>query len=156
MIILSQLRAFSSEGDVTVMDMLLPVISALGFLLIGGALAIFVLPKALNWLILDRIPNDSSHSREWMSLAIMFVLLLTLIPATYYAKASPLLGAFLAGLVFCSDGHVHHMFVSQFKRVMQWLMRIFFAASIGFQVPVQAFASGTVIWQGLCFTAALM
>ena len=138
------------------MDMMLPVISALGFLLIGGSLALFVLPKALNWLILDRIPNDSRCSREWMSLAIMFVLLLTLIPATYYAKASPLLGAFLAGLVFCSDGHVHHMFVSQFKRVMQWLMRIFFAASIGFQVPVQAFASGTVIWQGLCFTSALL
>jgi Kef-type K+ transport system membrane component KefB len=155
-IILSQLRAFSSEGDVSAMDIMLPVISALGFLIIGGSLALFVLPKALNWLILDRIPNDSHCSREWMSLAIMFVLLLTLIPATYYAKASPLLGAFLAGLVFCSDGHVHHMFVSQFKRVMQWLMRIFFAASIGFQVPVQAFASGTVIWQGLCFTAALL
>lgn len=138
------------------MDMIIPVLSALGFLIIGGALAIFVLPKALNFLILDRIPNDSRLNREWMSLAIMFVLLLTLIPATYYAKASPLLGAFLAGLVFCSDGHVHHMFVSQFKRVMQWLMRIFFAASIGFQVPVQEFANVTVIWQGLVFSLALL
>jgi len=155
-IILSQLRAFSGGDGVSAMDMLIPVISALGFLIIGGALAIFVLPKALNWLILDRIPSDRQLSREWISLAIMFVLLLTLIPATYYAKASPLLGAFLAGLVFCSDGHVHHMFVSQFKRVMQWLMRIFFAASIGFQVPVQAFASGTVIGQGIFFTLALL
>ena len=156
MVILSQLRAFASEGAVSVFDMILPVLSALGFLLIGGGLAIFVLPKALSWLILDRIPNDSRCNREWMSLAIMFVLLLTLIPATYFAKASPLMGAFLAGLVFCSDGHVHHMFVTQFKRVMQWLMRIFFAASIGFQVPAQEFANGTVILQGFFFTLALL
>mmetsp|Transcript_10721 Transcript_10721/g.17763 ORF Transcript_10721/g.17763 Transcript_10721/m.17763 type:complete len:533 (+) Transcript_10721:1056-2654(+) len=32
----------------------------------------------------------------------------------------------------------------------------FFAASIGFQVPVKEFGSGTVIWQGLFFTVALL
>jgi hypothetical protein len=48
------------------------------------------------------------------------------------------------------------MFVSQFKRVMQWLLRIFFAASIGFQVPIQKFGSWTVILQGLAFTIALL
>jgi hypothetical protein len=82
-------------------------------------------------------------------------LLLLLMPATNYAKASPLMGAFLAGLVFCSSEPAHHMFVSQFKRVMQWLLRIFFAASIGFQVPIKSFASRTVITQGLLFTLAL-
>jgi len=34
-------------------------------------------------------------------------------------------------------------------------MRIFFAASIGFQVPIKDFGSKTVILQGLLFTLAL-
>jgi Kef-type K+ transport system membrane component KefB len=77
-------------------------------------------------------------------------------PATHYAKASYLMGAFLAGLTFCSSDGLHHIFVRQFKRLLQWLMRIFFAASIGFQVPVKDFSDSTVIWQGLVFTFALV
>ena len=34
-------------------------------------------------------------------------------------------------------------------------MRVFFAASIGFQVPLETLGNGTVIWQGLVFTLAL-
>ena len=77
-------------------------------------------------------------------------------PATFYARASYLMGAFLAGLTFCSSDGLHHIFVRQFKRVLQWLMRIFFAASIGFQVPIKDFGDPTVIWQGLVFTLALI
>jgi hypothetical protein len=39
---------------------------------------------------------------------------------------------------------------------MQWLMRIFFAATIGFQVPLKYFGSGVVIWQGCVFALALL
>jgi hypothetical protein len=85
----------------------------------------------------------------------MFLMLLALMPATYYAQASFLMGAFISGLTFCSNHEAHHWFVSQLKRVMTWLIRIFFAASIGFQVPIKEFANGTVIWQGLVFTLAL-
>ena len=35
-------------------------------------------------------------------------------------------------------------------------MRIFFASTIGFQVPVRNFANGTIIWKGLVFTLALL
>ena len=38
---------------------------------------------------------------------------------------------------------------------LQWLMRILFAASIGFQVPFKDFGNKTVILQGLIFTLAL-
>ena len=86
----------------------------------------------------------------------MFALLLGLMPATHYCKASFLMGAFLAGLTFCRSHDLHHLFGTQFKRVLQWLMRIFFSASIGFQVPIKDFGNGTVIWQGLLFTVALL
>ena len=154
-VILSQLRAFASDGAVSVADALIPAASTVGFILIGGGLGVFVLPKALDRFIFDPLEMAGKCNRGWISLAIMFILLLALMPATYYAKASPLMGAFLAGLVFCSNAPAHHMFVSQFKRVMQWLLRIFFAASIGFQVPIQMFANGQVLLQGLAFTCAL-
>ena len=35
-------------------------------------------------------------------------------------------------------------------------MRIFFASTIGFQVPITQFGNGKVIWQGLLFTLALL
>lgn len=66
------------------------------------------------------------------------------------------MGAFLAGLVFCTDHDLHLEFVSQFKRALQWLMRIFFASTIGFQVPIKNFGNAKVIWQGLLFTLALL
>ena len=127
MVILSQLQAFAAE-DASTLDMVIPIVSALGFLVVGGSLAVFVLPKILNRYILDPIGQPGDANRDWTSMAIMLTLLLALVPLTYYSKASPLMGAFIAGLVFCSDHGAHHMFVHQFKRVMQWLLRIFFAA----------------------------
>ena len=126
-VILSQLQAFAAE-DASTLDMIIPIASALGFLVVGGALAVFVLPKILNRYVLDPIGEPGDSNRDWTSMAIMLSLLLALVPTTYYSKASPLMGAFIAGLVFCSDHGTHHMFVHQFKRVMQWLLRIFFAA----------------------------
>jgi hypothetical protein len=154
-VILSQLQAFAGE-EVTIVDMAVPVVSALAFLSIGGYIAVAVLPKILNRYVLDTIPRFSGFSRDWVSMCLMFLLLLVLMPTAYYGKASPLMGAFLAGLVFCSDSGAHHMFVTQFKRIMQWLLRIFFAASIGFQVPLQKFGNTTVLWQGFALTLALL
>lgn len=151
LVVLSQLRALA--GTITVAGILIPVVSALLFLVLGGYLAIYILPGLINKYILVRVPPEH-HSR--LELAIMLGMLLALMPATFYAKASFLMGAFVAGLTFCGSHGLHHEFVSQFKRVLQWLMRIFFAASIGFQVPVTQFGSGEVILKGLFFTVALL
>eukprot|EP00591_Stephanopyxis_turris_P003514 CAMPEP_0195521100 /NCGR_PEP_ID=MMETSP0794_2-20130614/17952_1 /TAXON_ID=515487 /ORGANISM="Stephanopyxis turris, Strain CCMP 815" /LENGTH=778 /DNA_ID=CAMNT_0040650573 /DNA_START=46 /DNA_END=2382 /DNA_ORIENTATION=+ len=151
LVVLSQLSALT--GDVTVAGIVIPIISALGFLVIGGVLAITVVPKFLNRFVFDKV---STETKGPLSLAIMIVLLLGLMPATYYAKASFLMGSFIAGLAFCSNHEAHDQFQSQFKRVMQWLLRIFFAASIGFQVPIKEFGNGTVVWQGFVFTLALL
>jgi Kef-type K+ transport system membrane component KefB len=154
LVILSQLQAF--VGDATVVGMIIPIVSALSFLVIGGYIAVYVLPDILDRYVISPCESRLGMTREFSSLGLMMALLMVLIPFTYYAKASPLMGAFLAGLVFCSSEPAHHMFVSQFKRVMQWLLRIFFAASIGFQVPIKSFANITVIIQGLLFTLALL
>mmetsp|Transcript_21549 Transcript_21549/g.32903 ORF Transcript_21549/g.32903 Transcript_21549/m.32903 type:complete len:751 (-) Transcript_21549:87-2339(-) len=150
LVILSQLEGLA--GDVTIQGVLIPVVSALGFLLLGGYLAIAVLPKYVT-LFLDKYAPEN---RGFVATGIMFALMYAMIPATYYSKASYLMGAFISGLLFCSDNDLHHNFVCQYKRLMQWLIRIFFAASIGFQVPIKDFANGEVLWQGLLFTLSLI
>jgi predicted Kef-type K+ transport protein len=151
LVILSQLEALT--GEITVSGILIPVISALVFLILGGYCAVFVLPPLINKHILTRFEEDV---RDRVEMVILILMILVLMPATYYAQASYLMGAFIAGLTFCSSHSLHALFVRQFKRVLQWLMRIFFACSIGFQVPIKDFASGEVIWQGLIFTLALL
>jgi len=150
LIILSQLGALS--GDASVAAIVVPIVSALGFLIGGGLIAVLVLPKYLDRYFFSRIKKENHGSA---GLGLMFLILFAMMPATYYAKSSFLMGAFLSGLVFCRNHAVHMRFVSQFKRVLQWLMRIFFAASIGFQVPIKDFGDAKVIGYGLLFTLAL-
>jgi len=151
LIVLSQLEALT--GDITVEGVLIPVVSALAFLAIGGYVALFVLPGYMERFILNKTHPDQ---RGKVELAIMFAIVLCMMPATYYAKASYLMGGFVAGLSFCTSHELHVAFVTNFKRLMQWLMRVFFAASIGFQVPIKDFGDFQVIWRGLLFTLALL
>jgi Kef-type K+ transport system membrane component KefB len=151
LIILSQLSALSGEADVA--SIVVPIVSALGFLILGGYIAVFQLPKFLDRFFFPKIKKQNHGSA---GLGLMFLFLFAMMPATYYAKSSFLMGAFLSGLVFCRNHDVHVRFVSQFKRLLQWLMRIFFAASIGFQVPIKDFGDGKVIGIGLLFTLALL
>ena len=127
LIVLSMLKTLGRE--ISVASILIPIVSALGFLFIGGYLAIFVAPQFMHRFLLGRV-DKRYHSK--IELAILFGLALALMPATYYAQASFLMGAFLAGLAFCSSHGLQVLFVSQFKRILSWLMRIFFAASIGY------------------------
>ena len=54
-----------------------------------------------------------------ISLAIMILLMIGFMPACQYAEASPLMGVFIAGLSFCRNHDVHHLFGTQFKRILQ-------------------------------------
>ena len=126
LVILSLLESLTV--DLTVSSILVPIVSAMCFLFIGGYLAIYQAPQFIHRFVLDKVEE---HYHPKIELGIMFGLLLALLPATYYSKSSFLMGAFLTGLVFCSSQGLHTIYVSQFKRILAWLMRIFFAASIG-------------------------
>lgn len=126
LVVLSQLKALT--GSITAQGILIPVASALLYLFLGGYIAIFILPPFIDKFILSRFPHESHGKIE---LGILLLMLLGLMPATFYAEASYLMGAFVAGLTFCTSHALHDAFVGQFKRLLQWLMRIFFAASIG-------------------------
>lgn len=68
-------------------------------------------------------------------------------------KASYLTGAFLAGATFSQVHNFHHTFKHTCHDVMTWLLRVFFAASIGFQVPVTMLEEATVWKNGIALWA---
>lgn len=152
LIVLSILEALTAK-EVQISNILIPVVSAVGFLLIGGYVALFVIPSVNKKWIMPRIAPEN-HGKA--KLIIMFGVLLIMMPATFYGGSSYLMGAFLSGLAFCQSVELQDQFTSQFKRTLSWLMRIFFAASIGFQVPMKDFGKATVIWHGVVYTFALL
>ena len=55
-----------------------------------------------------------------------------------------------AGLAFCTDHNVHATWKRQVKRVMQWLLRFFFACTIGFEIPLRELGqTGTLTRAGM-------
>jgi len=75
-------------------------------------------------------------------------MLLAYLPLLNYTKSSYLTGAFLAGATFSQIESAHHAFIKKTHQLMTWLLRVFFAASIGFQVPVKLFSDPYVIGWG--------
>ena len=59
----------------------------------------------------------------------------TLLPGSLIG--SHLLGAFVAGMCFVNVPRSHQVWVAQFKRIIRWLIRIFFSATVGFAVPLK-------------------
>jgi len=118
LIILSQLGGL--VGEITAATVAIPIVSALGFLIIGGYAALFWIPGWLERFVFDRFDDKmSSEKRGKLALFIMFAMVIGMMQATHFTKASHLMGAFIAGLVFCTDHDLHVIFVSQFKRVLQ-------------------------------------
>ncbi len=172
LLVLSQLQALTTQGEVNVTDIIVPIVSAFAWLFLGGALALFVAPKVFDkffhWTrskscsrFIDVFRLDPLKTRDLeteknaLALITMMALLFVLLPATTYSQASYLLGAFLAGLAFCQEPNLDQRFRMEFKRLIRWLMKIFFAATIGFQVPVSLFGDPIVLRRGFLLSAAL-
>jgi Kef-type K+ transport system membrane component KefB len=152
LIILSVIEVLNKE-DVDVIQYFIPVISAFGFLLVLGYFALTWIPKVIEFRIL---PLFSESQRDLAAFTMMLLLLMGYLPLLYYTKASYLTGAFLAGLSFSQIHSVHTTFVHQTHRLMKWLLRIFFAASIGFQVPIKTFWTGNILgWGSLLYLCVL-
>ena len=149
LILLAELQAINKPS---VINIVLPLISSPFLLLLFGFLAMNVLPKILT-SILTRV---SEGLREYVLLSLIFGVLLFMIPICHLAKTSHLLGAFLTGLLFCTEPSVHRVWTKQVKRLMQWLMRIFFGATIAFSVPVRQFGDREVILQALTLFLAMI
>lgn len=126
---------------------LLPITVSPILILLFGYLAIRWIPRWIKSLM-KFVPKEQ---RENAILALLFMATFVMVPVCHFLGSSHLLGAFLAGLMFCTDHTIHHVWQKQIKRVLQWMLRIFFASTIGFAIPIREFTSWAVISRGLVY-----
>jgi len=83
---------------------------------LGGS-AITWIPKVVDNKIL---PLFKLEHRQYVALALLWLLVMAYLPMMYYSKASHLTGAFLAGLSFSQVEGVHHTFIAEAGSIMEW------------------------------------
>jgi Kef-type K+ transport system membrane component KefB len=193
LVVLSQLGALVGEGDLDVTALVIPIISALLWLILGGFIAVYFLPSLLERICdasqnlkvqyderrstkrhnkndegsfsIDTVTTEEKHDADdsspladlcyynhmWHILPLLVISL----PATFYSQASYLIGAFLTGLATRHEKAADH-YNNQLGQVIPWLMRILFATSIAFQIPVTLFNDPKVIGNGFLLSLALL
>jgi len=145
-----------AKGDITALSIIIPLVCSFAFLAIGVLLAIYVFPKLGP--ILDKIPlakNTSMQLRDEVHLGLMFFSLFFFgwVSSVTEVGGQPfigshLLGAFVAGMIWVNVPRSHNIWERQMKRIVKWMMRLFFSASVGFAVPVTKMFSIESIWRG--------
>ncbi|CAB9510410.1 regulated potassium-efflux system protein KefC [Seminavis robusta] len=144
LILLSILEVFANPNP-TAFDYILPFLASFGYLVVLGLLGITVLPKLIEKKILPLVAEDH---RDQFAMILMMLLMTAYMLALNYSGASYLTGVFLAGMTFSQIHTVHASFQKHGRPLLEWLLRIFFSATIGFQVPVKFFSKVYVIKWG--------
>jgi Kef-type K+ transport system membrane component KefB len=148
LVLLSQLEALK---DPTVVNFLVPIASSLAFIVLVGYLATRVVPDVLVKQVVPRVPKKHL---EGVLLGAVFVAAYGMMVATHYGKSSHLLGAFLGGLCFCSLSSMQHVWHAQVEKILSWLIRVFFACTIGFEVPIRDLWTAPVLARAAVFMLA--
>ena len=144
LILLSILEVFADPNPTT-FDYILPFIASFGYLIVLGLLGITVLPRLLEKRVLPLVSEDK---RDQFAMVLLMLFTVCYMLTLNYSGSSYLTGVFLAGLTFSQLHGVHASFVKNGKRLLDWLLRIFFAATIGFQVPITRFKDPFVLKWG--------
>ena len=137
----------------SIIEYFLPIISSVGFLIVLGGSAVTWMPKFIDNRILAKVPENY---RDFTMFSIMALMLSAYLPLMYYTKASYLMGAFLTGCSFALVDGAYKKFMHKMHDVMIWLLRVFFAASIGFQVPVTLYSDPFVVGWGFIMYACII
>jgi len=154
LILLSMFEVLVKE-DLRYFEYVTPLISSVGFLILLGYPAVSFVPESIE---INYLPSFSKKYRETAMFGLLLVMSMVYLPLLKYSKASYLIGAFLAGASFSQVNGAYDKFMHHVQSIMEWLLRIFFATTIGFQVPVVLFQDPYVIYTGLflwvtCVTA---
>ncbi|GAX16357.1 hypothetical protein FisN_27Lh071 [Fistulifera solaris] len=150
LIMLSLLQVIG-DPDSQAFDYVLPFLSSFGCLFVLGALGLTIFPRIIEEKILPMAP-EGVRDQAAMVLLLLFVTAYMLL--LNESKASYLTGVFLAGLTFCKIRSVHAFFVNYARPIHVWLLRVFFSATIGFQVPITQFHESYVLKWGFAFLFA--
>mmetsp|Transcript_28174 Transcript_28174/g.52834 ORF Transcript_28174/g.52834 Transcript_28174/m.52834 type:complete len:650 (-) Transcript_28174:50-1999(-) len=145
---------FSLGGTFDMFKTVIAPIIGVAFMLFAMYLAVNFWPKFLPQYILARVPSKMAGAKisaqDEALFLFMFALLFVYATITHFL-GTHLWGCFIAGMSFaCLDPphHAHHVWVKQTKRVTSWMIRIFFAGTVAFTIPLQQLMSIDAFWKG--------
>jgi len=148
---------FSLQGDFNIMPTVVYPVIGITFMGIAIVLAVKFWPNFINNVILPKVPQRSGNAKLSSNdeAVFMVMLLVLIIYATItHFLGTHLWGCFIAGMSFaCIDqeghkGHTHHLWVRQTKRYTSWMIRIFFACTVAFSIPIAELMSIESFWKG--------
>jgi hypothetical protein len=99
----------------------------------------------LKW----RADLDMEHAAEDRFILTMMFALLILYGMVANEIGSHLLGAFIAGMSFCWMDPALMLWHSQVKRIANWLIRLFFGATVAFSIPLNIMMDLDALWKGM-------
>jgi len=142
-----------SAGSITPFGIISPFLYC--FLFLGGSAlaATKLLPHFLDET-LHKIPINPKANFQIRD-EVHLILMLVLVAAFGKIGAligSELLGTFCAGMLFCMVPHSMTVWHHSMTQYCEWLIRLFFAASVAFSVPVSDMFSKagiSLLWKGL-------
>lgn len=147
--------AIADGGRDGMVSVVLKLFISLAFLLIGGVLAKLVFPRLTS--LLKRIPRVGKVVIQPRDEAHLLVMLSILMAFAYLTSrsliGSHLLGTFVAGMCFADVGRSSLLWRVQVKRVRTWCVRLFFAATIGFTIPVRSMFAPQHLGRGVLLGA---
>jgi len=122
-------------------------------LILGGGtlLSIYVMGEYFPSLLakIEPRPETDKQPRDDVHLLCMLLALVACCVISHYTIKEHLLGAFVSGILFCKVPRSMFVWRRQFKRIMSWMIRCFFAATIAFSLPVSALFSARAAGWGL-------
>jgi Kef-type K+ transport system membrane component KefB len=145
---------FSLKGDFDVVTVVVFPVVGITFMAIAMVLAVKFWPWLICEQILPRVPSKASDAKVDAKDEVLFLVMMLLLVA--YATITHFLGThlwgcFIAGMSFAClqpPHHAHHVWVKQTKRATSWMIRIFFAATVAFSIPVSSLLSFEAFWKG--------
>jgi len=142
----------------------LPLIIGCVFMVVAVVGAVTLWPPGMKWLF-SKIPEKHADAKVTTHDKVMWALMfltLVLYGEITHRCGTHLWGCFIAGMCFSTNKHSHHVWVRQVKRYTCWFLRIFFACTLAWTIPVdklfkiEAFAKGTLMGIGPCIATKVL
>jgi len=139
----------SIGSDITFMSFF-PLLMGCLFMVVAIIAAVKVWPPFIKWMlskIEETNPNGKVTRHDEIMWILMFVVFVAYAQITHLC-GTHLWGCFIAGMSFAKDQHAHHVWVRQVKRVTCWFLRIFFACTLAWSIPIDQLFSMDAFWKG--------
>lgn len=144
---------FSLGGEFDIISVVVYPIVGIVFMAIGmyGAMAFW--PRFLDGWLLKKLPVQEGKKVPYSDEALFLTMILVLLAygTITHFLGTHLWGCFIAGMSFAClspPHHAHHVWSKQTKRMTSWMIRIFFACTVAFSIPLDKLMSFDAFWKG--------